>query len=68
MSDEELVKIAANIVPSPQQLRWQRIELTAFFYFGINTFTGREWGMEKGKGRNHYWVQTITGVCGCNHD
>ncbi|MFV8326593.1 alpha-L-fucosidase [Flavobacterium sp. ZS1P14] len=44
MSDEELVKIAANIVPSPQQLRWQRLELTGFFHFGINTFTGNEWG------------------------
>jgi len=30
--------------PSPQQLRWQQLELTGFFHFGINTFTGREWG------------------------
>jgi alpha-L-fucosidase len=44
MSDEDLVNIAATITPSPQQLRWQRLELTGFLHFGMNTFTGREWG------------------------
>jgi alpha-L-fucosidase len=47
MSEEEVVKIAATITPSPQQLRWQRLELTGFIHFGINTFTGREWGEGK---------------------
>jgi alpha-L-fucosidase len=44
VSDEELVKIAATITPSPAQLRWQRLELTGFFHFGINTFTEKQWG------------------------
>ena len=29
-------------LPSPQQLAWQAQELTAFFHFGINTFTNKE--------------------------
>jgi alpha-L-fucosidase len=30
--------------PSPAQLRWQRMETNLFVHFGLNTFTGREWG------------------------
>ncbi len=41
---EQKVSMAARLVPSPQQLEWQQMELTAFLHFGINTFTGREWG------------------------
>lgn len=43
----EIIRKAATIVPSPRQLRWQQLELTAFFHFGMNTFTGLEWGTGK---------------------
>ena len=41
---DEKIDIASHVVPSPQQLEWQQMELTAFLHFGINTFTGNEWG------------------------
>ena len=41
---EQKVDMAARLVPTPQQLEWQQMELTALVHFGINTFTGREWG------------------------
>lgn len=39
-TDQELIKI----VPSRRQLAYQATEFYAFFHFGMNTYTNREWG------------------------
>jgi len=42
-----VLRKAARVKPSPQQLAWQELEYICFVHFGINTFTNREWGTGK---------------------
>ena len=46
---DEKVKMAAHVVPSSRQLKWQKMEQTCFICYGINTFTDRECGEQEMK-------------------
>lgn len=64
---EEKLEIASHVVPLQKQLEWQQLERTVFFHFGVNTFTGREWGdgtedpniFNPTELNTDQWVQTV---------
>lgn len=44
LSNPENTPALVHPVPHPRQVKWMRTEFYAFFHFGMNTFTGNEWG------------------------
>lgn len=47
MNEKERLDLYTSIVPNERQLNIQKTPFYAFVHYGLNTFTGREWG--KGK-------------------
>ena len=44
---EDIIQKAANVTPSVRQYEWQKLEMTGFIHFGINTFDEVEWGQSE---------------------
>ena len=41
---KEFLRQASQVIPSKRQLDWFNTEFYVFSHFGVNTYTGREWG------------------------
>jgi alpha-L-fucosidase len=44
LSLERKEYLSAHVVPLQKQLEWQKMEMSAFVHFTVNTFTDKEWG------------------------
>lgn len=44
---EQKIDMASRLIPSSQQLEWQKMEQIAFLHFGMNTYHKRDWGTGK---------------------
>ena len=43
----DLISKLTAVRPDERQIKWQELGFTAFFHFGVNTFTNVEWGSGK---------------------
>lgn len=41
---QEIINLASQVLPSPNQSAFLALDFTCFIHIGINTFTGKEWG------------------------
>jgi len=46
-SHEEIIRKAAQVIPTKNQYNYKKLEFTCFVHFGPNTFTRMEWGSGK---------------------
>lgn len=45
MNFKDFFDVACTVRPSPRQMAWFETGFYGFVHFGVNTFTGREWGL-----------------------
>lgn len=44
LADPDNEPVPVHPVPHERQMKWQETEFYAFFHYGMNTYTGQEWG------------------------